>query len=258
MRFALGQLATALALLTPNSLSAQLRVIISGGFAPVYRRALPEFERNTGLTVITASGSSQGSGPQTITAQLRRGVPADVVIMSREGLDALITEGRILPGSDIDLAQTPTGLAVRAGAARPDIGSVHTFTQTLQNAHLIVSSGSTTGMYLTTVLLPRLGIAATARIRLTERGTESTALVAAGEADMAVLPVSELTNVAGVDLVGPIPSDIQFISVFAAAVVTGAANPDAAHRLISFLASDCAAVAITASGMETVVRPPPN
>ena len=105
---------------------------------------------------------------------------------------------------------------------------------------------------------PRLGVAAMTRVRVTTRGTESTALLAAGEADLAVLPVSELTHVVGVDLVGPLPSELQFISVFAAGVVTGAADPEAAHRLIAFLASDHATAAITRSGMEQVVYPPPH
>jgi molybdate transport system substrate-binding protein len=258
MRVAPGQLATVLVLLSQNTASAQIRVIMSGGFAPVYRQVLPEFERTSGLSVTTASGSSQGAGPQTIGAQLRRGVPADVVIMSREGLNALIAEGRILPGSDVDLAQTPTGVAARAGAPRPDVGSVDTFVQTLLNARLVVTSESTTGAYLTTVLFPRLGITGRVRIRVTARGSESTALLAAGEADLAVLPVSELTNVPGVDLVGPIPGEVQFVSVFAAAVVRGAADAEAARRLIAFLTSDRTTAAIIASGMEQVVPPPSN
>jgi len=93
-----------------------VKVIMSGGFATAYRSALPEFERTTGIAVTTGSGASQGNGPETIGAQLRRGVPADMVIMSREGLNDLIAEGRIVAGTDVNLAQTPLGVAVRAGA----------------------------------------------------------------------------------------------------------------------------------------------
>src|ERR1700676_3356620 len=99
----------------------QVKVIMSGGFASAYRSALPEFERTTGIAVTTGSGASQGNGPETIGAQLRRGVPADMVIMSREGLNDLIAGGRIVAGTDVDLAQTPLGVAVRAGAPKPDI-----------------------------------------------------------------------------------------------------------------------------------------
>ena len=84
---------------------AQVRVIISGGFSTAYRQVLPEFEKSTGIEVTTGSGASQGEGPLTIASQLERGEPFDVVILSREGLENLKAAGRILPGSDVDLAK---------------------------------------------------------------------------------------------------------------------------------------------------------
>jgi molybdate transport system substrate-binding protein len=96
-------------LLWPTAASAQLQVLISGGFSGAYEQLLPEFERETGIKVTTGSGSSQGAGPQTIGAQLARGVPADVVILSREGLNELIAANRIAAGSDVDLARAPLG-----------------------------------------------------------------------------------------------------------------------------------------------------
>src|SRR3954469_20678838 len=97
-------------LMCPLAASAQLKVLISGGFSGPYEKLLPEFERTSGIKVETGSGSSQGSGPQTIAAQLARGVTADVVIMSREGLEGLIAAKRIAAGSDVDLARTPIGV----------------------------------------------------------------------------------------------------------------------------------------------------
>ena len=111
-------------LLWPTAASAQLKVLISGGFSGAYEQLLPEFERETGIKVTTGSGSSQGTGPQTIGAQLARGVPADVVILSREGLNELIAADRIAAGSDVDLAPAPLGVAVRAGAPKPDVSTV--------------------------------------------------------------------------------------------------------------------------------------
>ena len=96
-------------LMWPLAAPAQLNVLISGGFSGPYEKVLPEFERTTGIKVTTGSGSSQGAGPQTIGAQLARGVPTDVVILSREGLTELIAAGRIIAGSDVDLARTPLG-----------------------------------------------------------------------------------------------------------------------------------------------------
>ena len=92
-------------LLWPIAASAQLNVLISGGFSGAYEQLLPEFERTSGIKVTTGSGASQGTGPQTIAAQLARGVPADVVILSREGLSELIAANRIAAGTDVDLRE---------------------------------------------------------------------------------------------------------------------------------------------------------
>jgi molybdate transport system substrate-binding protein len=232
---------------------AQVKVIMSGGFATAFRSALPEFERTTGIAVAVGSGASQGDGPETIGAQLRRGVPADMVIMSREGLNDLIAGGRIVAGSDVNLAQAPLGVAVRAGAPKPDIGTVAAFRQTLLHAKSIVVPGSTTGIYLTATLFPRFGIDSK-RVKVTARGTESAAMVAAGDAELVIQPVSELLPMPGIDFVGPIPSEVQYISVFSAAVVTGSKESEASKRLISFLASEKASGAIKQAGMEPVTR----
>src|SRR5215467_714069 len=112
--------ALAAILLFPSVSFAQVRVIISGGFTAAYRELLPEFQRTSGLTVTTTSGGSVGNGPNTIGAQVRRGVPADVVILAREGLKDLIAEGHIVKGTDIDLARSLIGVIVRAGAPKPD------------------------------------------------------------------------------------------------------------------------------------------
>src|SRR5437016_4447966 len=139
--------ATVLAL--PIVSFAQIKVIHSGGFAVAFQEMLPQFEKTTGIKVTTATGPSQGNGLNTIGAQLRRGVPADVVIMSREGLDELIAEGRIVAGTAVDLAQTPLGMAVHRGLPKPDISTVDAFKQTLLRAKSITFPGSTTGIYMT-------------------------------------------------------------------------------------------------------------
>ena len=114
-------------------------------FAAAYQEILPEFEKSNGVTVTTTRGQSQGNGPNAIGAQLRRGVPADVVIMSKEGLSQLITDGKIVAGTDVDLAQTPLGVSVRAGAPKPDIGTVDAFKRLLLHAQSITFPDSTTG-----------------------------------------------------------------------------------------------------------------
>jgi molybdate transport system substrate-binding protein len=234
----------------PIDVSAQLRVIISGGFTGAYEQLLPEFERASGSKVTTGSGASQGTGPQTIAAQLVRGVPADVVILSREGLNELIAANRIAARTDVDLAQVPLGIGVRAGAAKPDVSTVEAFKEALANAKAVAIAGSTSGIYLTKVLLPRLGIADKVNVKVTPRATGALALVATGDADLAVMPVSEILRASGVDFAGAIPAEIQLVQVFSAAMVAGSQEPDAARRLIEFLASERASVVIQKSGME--------
>jgi molybdate transport system substrate-binding protein len=227
-----------------------LNVIISGGFNGPYDKLLPAFERASGIGVKTGSGSSQGKGPQTIAAQLARGVPADVVILSREGLTELIAEGRILAGTDVDLARTPIGVAVRAGAPKPDVASVEAFKLAVTKARLVSVPSSTSGIFLVENVFPRLGIAGRVNVRMTARGSDASAMVAAGEADLGLLPVSEIMAAAGVELAGAIAEEIQLNQIFAAAAVKGSKELDAARRLIAFLASEQAASAIRAGGME--------
>ena len=234
-------------LAVPAASFAQVKVIVSGGFSAAYREVLPAFERTTGITVTTTSGGSFGNDPNTIGAQLRRGVPADVVILSREGLSDLIAEGRIVSGTDTDLARASLGVAVRAGAPKPDISTVEAFKQMLLRAKSITFTSSTSGVYLMTTLFPRLGIADEMAKKSTTTGV---AAVARGEAELAIQPVSELLPVPGVDFVGTVPAEIQKVNVYAAAVVAGSRETDASKRLIAFLASDAAISAIRKTGME--------
>jgi molybdate transport system substrate-binding protein len=239
--------AIAAVLALPRASFAQVHVIISGGFSAAYREVLPEFERTTGIKVTTTTGGSVGNGPNTIGAQLRRGVAADVVILSREGLSELMSEGRIVAGTDTDLAQSPLGVAVRAGAPRPDLSTVDSLKQTLLRAKSVTFTSSTSGIYLTTILFPRLGIADEMAKKTTTAGVAS---VVRGDAEMAIQPVSELLPVAGVDFVGTIPVEVQKVNVYAAAVVAGSKETDASKKLIAFLASDAATAAMKKSGME--------
>ena len=234
--------------MTPSP--SRVSVLISGGFAGAYEALLPEFERTSGIAVTTASGASQGTGPHTIAAQLARGVRADVVIMSREGLAELIAANRITAGTDVDLAQVPLGVAVRAGTAKPDVRTVDAFTHMLLKAKMVAVPGSTSGIWLKDDLFPRLGVADKITITMTPRGSDASGMVAAGGADLAVMPVSEILAAPGVDYAGAIPPEIQFVQVFCAAAVAGSAAMEASRRLIEFLASPRASETIRRSGME--------
>jgi molybdate transport system substrate-binding protein len=223
-----------------------LKVLTSGGFAAPLAEILPEFEKASGITVEVARGASQGPGPDTIGAQLRRNVPADMVIMSREGLNDLIAEGKIVPRSDVDLASTPLGMAVRAGAAKPDITTLDAFRQTLLQAKSVTFPASTSGIYLTKTVFPQLGIAHEMTPKSSNAGV---AAVARGEAEIAIQPQSEVLHAPGTDFVGVLPAQVQFVSVFSAAVTAHSANTAAARQLIDFLASGKAARAMSHNGM---------
>jgi len=231
---------------------AQLEVLISGGFQGPYSQMLPSFEKMTDITVITKSGASQGSGPKTIKTQLATGVTADVVILSREGLAELIAENKIVPNSDVDLAQAPLGLAVPTGDTKPDISSTKAFADALVKAKKIVVPGSTSGIYLSKELFPKLGISEQISVQITERGSQATAALAAREANIAVQPSSELVNISGIDYVGPLPNSIQLIQTFAAARVMNSSNSEAAKKLIEYLSSPNAAEPIKNGGMNLV------
>jgi molybdate transport system substrate-binding protein len=229
-----------------------LTVIISGGFSLAYHKVLPTFERLTGIAVTTLSGASQGIGPKTIKFQLDAGADVDVVVLSKEGLGELIALGRIAAGSDAELATVPLGAAVRQGQPKPDLGTVEAFKRAVLGAHLVAIPASTSGIFLKEEVFPRLGIAGKVTFRVMARGTESTALLAAGEADLALGPVSELVDQAGIEPVGALPDEVQLIQMFMAAIVNTSRKLDQARRLIEFLVSEVSAAAIRASGMEPV------
>jgi molybdate transport system substrate-binding protein len=236
----------------PVAATAQVKVLMSGGFSGAYEQLVPEFERTSGIKVTTGSGASQGTGPQTIGAQLANGVGADVVILSREGLEELVAAKRIAAGTEVDLARVGLGVAVRSGTPKPDVGTVAAFKQAVLAART-VSASSTSGIWLMKDLFPRLGIADKLDVKITPRGTGAAAMAADGSAGLAVLPISEILTAKGVDYAGSLAPEIQFLQVFSAAIVAG--SGEAAKRLIAFLTSPGAAEAIKKSGMEPAASP---
>ena len=204
-----------------------MNVLISGGFSSAYEQLVPEFERTSGIKVTTGSGASQGAGPQTIAAQLARGVSADAVILSREGLNERTAANQIIAGTDVDLARVPLGVAVRMGTSRPDVSTVEAIKQLLLKAKAVAVPESTSGIWLRTDLFPRLGIVEKINVKATPRGRHAIEMVAEGGAGLAVMPVSEILHAPGVDFAGSLPPEIQFIQVFSAAVVAGSGDIEA-------------------------------
>ena len=121
--------------------AAEVRVMISAGFFEVYKELAPVFERTSGHRLITTRGPSMGDSPEAIPTRIKRGDPVDVVIMIGESIDELGRQGLVSPGSKVDLARSQIGMVVRAGAAKPDIGSVEAFRRTLLEAKSIAYLG---------------------------------------------------------------------------------------------------------------------
>jgi molybdate transport system substrate-binding protein len=233
--------------------AAIVTVVSSGGFAAAYRALAPEFERTTGNTLVTSWGPSMGNTPDAVPARIQRGEPIDVVIMVGYALSDLIKAGKVIADSRVDLARSSIGVAVRAGAAKPDISSVDTLRRALLAAKSIAYSDSASGVYVSTELFKRLGIAdqVTGKSRMIPAEPVG-AVVARGEAEIGFQQVSELKPIARIDLVGPLPAELQKITIFSPGIVVGAREPDAATALIAFLASSAAAPAITESGLEPI------
>jgi molybdate transport system substrate-binding protein len=242
-------------LLTLGALSAadaaELRVVSSGGFAAAYRELVPEFERATGNTVVTEWGPSMGETPQAIPQRLARGEPIDVVIMVGYALGDLAKAGKVRDDSRVDLARSLIAVAVRAGAPKPDISSVEAVKRALLQAKSIAYSDSASGVYLSTELFPRLGIADAIKGKSRMIPAEPVGqVVARGEAELGFQQMSELKPVAGIDVVGTLPPELQKVTIFSAGIVAASAEVEPAKALIKYLASPAATAAITKSGLE--------
>lgn len=256
-RRTLALLVASVVLFASAARAEEIRVMTSGGFTAAFLELVPEFERTTRHTIATSFGASMGGAPDSIPSRLERGEPADIVIMARPALDALIKQGKVLPDSAVDLVRSEIGMAVRAGAPRPDISSAEALKRTLLAARSIAYSASASGVYLSTELFPRLGIAD--QIRDKSRRIESErvgAVVARGDAEIGFQQISELLPIAGIDLVGPLPPEVQQVTVFSAGIAVGARAVTAARALIAFLASPAAAPTIRKTGLEPVTSAP--
>jgi molybdate transport system substrate-binding protein len=235
------------------AIAAEVRVMISGGFAAAYRTLGAEFERATGNTLVTAWGPSMGETPEAIPVRLQRGEPADVLIMVGAALGDMVKQGKVVADSRVDLARSPIGMVVRAGAPKPDIGTVEAFKQTLLAAKSIAYSDSASGVYVSSEMFKRLGIAdqVSGKSRMIPAEPVA-AVVARGEAEIGFQQISELLPVPGATFVGPIPAEVQKITLFSAGIVVGARQPDAAKALIRYLAAPSAAPVIRATGLDPV------
>lgn len=241
---------------SPLAHAADIRVITSGAFTEAYKKLVPEFEKQTGHTVISSFGASVGNAPDSIPTRFSKGEKFDLVILSDGGLEALMKKGNVVKGSRVDLVRSQIGAAVRKGTPKPDISTVEALKQTLLNAKSIAYSASASGTYLSTELFPKLGVADqlkdTAKKIMSERVG---AVVARGDAELGFQQVSELIYFKELDFIGTLPDSVQQTIFFSAGIVEGSKEQAASQQLIRFFQSPEVADLIRSTGLDPVTVP---
>jgi molybdate transport system substrate-binding protein len=238
---------------TQAALAGEIHVVTSGAFTEAYKKLVPIYEAATGHKVISAYGASIGNAPDSIPSRFARGEAFDLVILSEGGLEALMRDGKLVPGSRVDLVRSQIGVAVRKGTPKPDISTVEALKQTLLNAKSVAYSASASGTYLSTEMFPKLGVqerlAVTGKKIFSERVG---AVVARGDAELGFQQVSELIYFKELDFVGTLPEEVQQTIFFSAGLVKGSPQADLARHLLSFLTSPAVADIVRATGLDPV------
>ena len=232
--------------------AAELRMIVSPGFAPVMRDVGPAFERATGHK-LAVSSNTLGA----IVKRVNGGEAFDVVLGPRTAIDDFVKDGKAAASNVTVIATAGLGVAVRAGAPKPDVSSVEAFKRSLLAAKSIaypdpnnLAGNPVLGVHFTGVL-DRLGIADQVKSKTVVPGPRDIGkLVADGEAEVGIAQMQNLARTSGIDIVGPLPADLQDPVVFAAAIMGGAGDVEAARALVDFMRSPAAAPAMRAQRLE--------
>jgi molybdate transport system substrate-binding protein len=230
---------------------ADLKIYSTIGVRSAAEQLFARFEATGGhkLSVIW------GTAPMLVK-RMEGGETADLLVLSRAGIDALKAQGKIAPGSDVMLASSGVGIAVKAGARKPDISTPEALKATLLNAKSIAysepSAGGASGVYFAK-LLDRMGIAEQMKpkTKYPPPGGFSANLLISGEAELAVQQKPELLHVAGAEVIGLLPGDLNVVTEFAAAIMAGSQQADTAAALIKMLRSPDAVTVFHAKGLDT-------
>jgi molybdate transport system substrate-binding protein len=242
----IATLSVSLFALAETARSDEIKVMASAAVKEAYLELVPQFEQASKHKVVTI-----WSGTADMMKRLKAGESVDLVIIGTNSLDELTQLGKIVRGSRVDLMKSGVGVAVRAGTPKPDISSGDAVKRALLSAKSIGYSSGPSGVYLDG-LFQRMGIADQLKPKLKQppSGASVGEMIARGEAEIGFHQVSELIHVAGIDFLGPLPPDIQQITVFSSGIHTGATEPEAAKALVKFLTSPAAVTVIKKNGME--------
>jgi molybdate transport system substrate-binding protein len=246
-RFALAAMTGAsLLILGGAAAAAEIKVMATAAIKEAYLELVPQFEKVTEHKVATI-----WTGSVDVMKRLGGGEVVDLVIMPRPSIDALTNQGKIVSQSRVNLARSGVGVAVRAGAPHPDISSADALKQAMLAAKSIAYSTGPSGTYLAG-LFERMGIAdaVKGKTKIARPGTPVGDIIARGEAEIGFQQVSELLPVAGIDYIGPLPPEIQLITITTAGLHTAATQARAAKALVEFLTSPQAAPVLKKKGME--------
>ena len=225
--------------------AAEIKVILSAAFREAYLDLVPQFESESGHKV-----ASLWCPSVQMMQRLKGGEIVDMMIMSAAALDEIIRAGLVAPEDRFDLATCGIGVAVRAGAPIPDVSSAEALKGAVMAAKSVVYSTGPSGVYLAG-LFERMGIGDAVKAKLkVSQGEPAGAIVARGEAEIGFQQMSELLPVSGIDLIGPLPPEIQEITTFSAGIHVRAPQADAARELARFFKSPEAAPVIKRKGME--------
>ncbi len=223
-----------------------MKILSTLALAKAMQELVPRYEQHVGAAVTTEFGATN-----ELMQRIRSGEAADIAILTAEAIVQLADAGVIARGSTIDLALSFVGLAVRAGARKPDITSVATLKCALLNARSIAYSKLGASGVFFADLIRRLGIAEeiNRKARIVPGGFTAQ-LVASGEADIAVQQISELMMVPGIEVVGRLPSEVHSPTMFSAGVFSGSPHGDASARLLQLFSSRESVPILRASGLE--------
>lgn len=226
--------------------AADIKVLSTQATEESYRELVPQFEKATGHKVTTVF-----TGTLDANKRLAAGETYDLLIMSGPSIDEHIKGGKVVSGSRIDLAKSGIGVGVRAGTPKPDIRTTEALKKALLATKSIGYSTGPSGVYMVG-LFQRMGIAEEIKDKLkqTQTGVFVGSIIANGEAEIGFQQVSELSNFPGVDYVGPLPADIQQMTVFASGILVGAKESDAAKALVKFITTPAAGEVFKKRGME--------
>jgi len=223
-----------------------IKVLSSLATREAYLELVPQFEAATGHKVETT-----WAGTVNIIKRMADGEVFDLVISSNGSIGDLTRQNKIVAGSAVNLSKTGVGIGVKKGAAKPDVSTTEAFKRAMLAAKSIGLSTGPSGVYLEK-LFERLGIADAVKPKIKQIPSGGTVapLVASGEAEIGFQQISEIAHAEGIDYVGPLPPDLQLISVFTAGIHTSAAHPGDAQALVKFLTTPAGIAVMKKHGLE--------